>query len=154
MNCLPLLNPNGCLLLEVAVRLIEARKTKSIWAKRAEVEQTVDTLEGSLITGPDDYLCRGIAGEYWPQKFPRILEKYTPTKFFDAEGWQQFDPKPEATPVLAVQMDAPFRIRSEWGELRGKAKDYVVRSMADTNDVWIVNKSIFEASYEMGKANR
>jgi len=148
MNDSVLLNPNGQLLPELAARLLEARKTKSIWAKRVEVTQEVETLEGRLVAGPDDYLCRGIIGENWPQKFQKLQEKYLPSDEFDGQGWQRFDPKPEAAPVEAAQIDTPFRIIAHWGELTGKAHDYVVRSTTDPTDVWIVDKAIFEASYE------
>jgi len=148
MNDSPLLNPNGQLLPELAARLLEVRKTKSIWAKRVEVKQEVATLEGRLVTGPGDYLCRGIIGEHWPQKAAKLLDKYLPSNEIDAEGWQQFNPKPEAAPVEAAQIDTPFRVIAHWGELTGKAKDYVVRSKTDPTDIWIVDKAIFEASYE------
>ena len=147
----PLLNPDGQLLPELAARLCEARKTKSIWAKRVEVTQDVDTLEGRLVAGPDDYLCRGIIGEHWPQKGQKLLEKYVPSDEFDAVGWQRFDPKPEAAPVEAAQIDTPFRVTAQWGELKGKALDYVVRSTTDPTDIWIVDKAIFVASYEATK---
>ena len=148
MNNSPLLNPNGQLLPELTTRLFEARKTKSIWAKRVKVEQDVETLEGRLKAGRDDYLCRGIFGEHWPQKFQKLLEKYVPSDKFDAEGWQRFDPKPEAAPVEAAPIETPFRVIAHWGELSGKANDYVVRSTTDPSDIWIVAKSIFEARYD------
>jgi hypothetical protein len=37
---------------------------------------------------------------------------------------------------------------AKWGELKGKAGDYIVRSIEDTSDIWIVDRAIFEASYE------
>jgi len=148
MNDSPLLNPNGQLLPELAARLLEARKTKSIWAKRLEVKQEVATLEGRLVAGPGDYLCRGIIGEHWPQKKAKLLDKYLPSNEIDAEGWQRFDPKPEAAPVEVAQVPHAFRVNAQWGELCGKANDYVVRSTGDSADIWIVDRAIFEASYE------
>ncbi len=151
MNDSPLINPNGQLLPELKARLFEARKWKSIWAKRVEVQQEIETLEGRLIAGPDDFLCRGIVGEYWPQKFQKVLDKYLPSDEIDAEGWQRFDPRPETAPVEAAQVETAFRLIAHWGELNGKANDYVVRSTTDPTDIWIVDKAIFEASYDVQK---
>ncbi len=148
MNDSPLINPDGNLLPALAARLFETRKTKSIWAKRVEVKQEVETLEGRLVAGLDDYLCRGIVGEFWPQKHSKLLEKYVPTDEIDSEGWQRFHPKPDAAPVEAAQVATVFRVTAHWGELTGKANDYVVRCKADSTDIWIVDKAIFEASYE------
>lgn len=152
MADLPLLNPDGQLLAEVSTRMFETRKTKSIWAKRITAQQEVATLEGRLLVQPDDYLCKGIAGEHWPQKYSKLLDKYSPTDEIDSEGWQRFDPKPHATAALAAQVAFDFRVAAHWGELTGKANDYVVRSKLDPTDIWIVDKAIFEASYEPQEA--
>jgi len=144
----PLLNPAGRLLPTVTARLFEARKTKPLWAMRVEVACQVDTLEGQLQAQPGDYLCRGVVGENWPQKESKLLEKYTPSGRFDMNGWQRFDPKPDSEPVEAAPIDHPFRVQAQWGELTGKPGDYVVRSKTDPTDVWIVDKSIFEGTYQ------
>lgn len=157
MNDLPLLNPNGQLIPEIAARMFETRKTKPIWAKRVEAKREIETLEGRLVAATGDYLCRGIVGEYWPQKATKLLEKYVPSGEVDADGWQRFDPKPDATPVETAQVLKPFRVTAHWGELTGKAHDYVVRSKTDPTDIWIVDKAIFEASYapsESAKGSR
>jgi hypothetical protein len=148
MNASPLLNPNGQLLPEIVKRLFLARKTKPLWTKRVEVKQEVNTLEGRLEVSPGDYLCRGIRGEYWPQKQAKLLDKYVPTDEFNVDGWQRFDPKPGVAPVEVAQIETDFRVTAQWGELKGKAQDYVVRSTTDPKDIWLVDKAIFEASYE------
>jgi hypothetical protein len=148
MNDLPLLNPNGQFLPEISARMFETRKTKPIWAKRIEANTQVDTLEGKLNTKLGDYLCRGIVGEQWPQKQSKLLEKYVSSDEVDSEGWRRFDPKPDSAPVEAAQLATAFRVTAHWGELTGKANDFVVRSKTDPSDVWIVDKAIFEASYE------
>lgn len=48
----------------------------------------------------------------------------------------------------AAQLATAFRAIAQWGELTGKANDFVVRSKTDPSDIWIVDKAIFEASYE------
>ena len=149
MSDLPLLNLNNLLIPEIAARMFATRKTKPIFAQRVEDACEVETLEGRLHAGPDDYLCRGIVGEQWPQKESKLFEKYVPSGQFDEAGWQRFDPKPDSEAVEATQVDHPFRVIAHWGELTGKANDYVVRSKSDPTDVWIVDYAIFEASYEL-----
>lgn len=146
-----LLNPNGPLNEEVARRLWKARKSKPLWAKRLQEAQSVQTLEGLLHAEAGDYLCRGVNGELWPQKAVKLLEKYLPTESFD-NGWQCFNPKPDSEGVEATQVDHAFRIQAHWGILNGKAGDYVVRSRTDSTDVWIVDKAIFEATYQRESA--
>lgn len=143
-----LLNPNGVLLPEFGQQLFTARKTKPLWVQLVKVSQEIQTLEGRENVEPGDYLCRGIHGELWPQKAKRLFENNQPTGHVNDEGWQEFAPKSDAAPVQAVQVSFPFAVNSHWGKLNGKANDYVVRSSSDSTDVWIVDKAIFEASYE------
>lgn len=146
-----LLNPNGRLSTEVENGLRLARKTKSLWAKQINEPIEVQTLEGCLTAAPGDYLCRGIQDEQWPQKANKLLDKYVASEDIDADGWQRFDPKADAAPVEAAAIEHPFRVIAQWGELYGKANDYVVRSTVDPTDVWIVDRTIFEASYEFAE---
>lgn len=143
-----LINPCGQLLAEIEQRLFTARKTKPLWAKLVMKKQQIESLEGSQVAEPGDYLCRGIHNEFWPQKATKLLDTYQPTGQVDEDGWQQFTPKPDTAPVQAAQIDSPFAVIANWGKLTGKAHDYVVRSSSDPTDVWIVDKAIFEASYE------
>lgn len=142
-----LINPDGKLLAEIEARLFLARKTKPLWAKKATQPQAVVSLEGRQQMQADDYLCRGIEDEIWPQKADKLTEKYTRSDEWDAHGFQRFDPKPGAAPVQAARVASAFRVHAQWGELAGKANDYVVRSSTDPTDIWIVDKAIFEASY-------
>ncbi len=143
-----LLNPNGRLLADIERRLFRASKTKSLWAKQLHASQEISTLEGTLVGNAGDWLCRGVQGEFWPQSPMKLKEKYSPSNDVDAEGWERFEPKPESAPVEAAQVATPFRVKSQWGELNGKAQDYVVRSTTDPSDIWIVSRAIFDASYE------
>ncbi|MFO0943829.1 MAG: NAD-binding protein [Pirellulales bacterium] len=148
MNKSVLLNPDGNLLPEIVQSLKDARKTKPIWAKLIEVAREVETLEGAMQANPGDYLCRGISAEQWPQKEKKLLEKYIASGEFDKDDWQRFDPKLDSEAVEAAQIDRPFIIKASWGELAGKDGDYVVRSKTDPADVWLVDRVIFEQSYE------
>jgi len=146
-----LLNPSGELLEQVERRMVLARKTKPIWAKQLSESTDIETLEGRLTAEPGDYLCRGIQDEQWPQKANNLFDKYVASEDIDADGWQRFDPKADAAPVEAAAIEHPFRVIAQWGELNGKANDYVVRSTVDPTDVWIVDRTIFEASYEFAE---
>ena len=142
------MNPDGELLEAVATRMREARKTKPLWARRVETAQQIESLEGIQQLKAGDYLCRGIQGEYWPQAHKKLLETYNASGEHDTDGFERFDPKPDGKWVQATTIDQPFRIVAKWGELKGKAGDYIVRSIEDTSDIWIVDRAIFEASYE------
>ena len=148
MNQPTLINPDGQLLPAIAVRLKLARKSKPIWAKRVDEACEVETLEGRLQAQPGDYLCRGVRQELWPQKEKNLLEKYVASGRFDKDGWQRMDPKPDVQAVEAAQIDHSFIVKASWGELAGKAGDYVVRSRTDQSDVWLVDRVIFESTYQ------
>ena len=131
-----------------------ARKTKPLWAREITDSHRVSTLEGELIADTGDYLCRGESGDTWPQKANTLFAKYEPTAERDEDGWVKFFPKPEAAGVLAVQINHTFQVIASWGNLTGQPGDYLVKNEADKNveypeDVWIVNRTIFEGTYEV-----
>lgn len=143
-----LVNPAGRVLAEIEERLRPARKSKSVWARQLEVPMTVETLEGDVRAAAGDYLCRGVLGEQWPQRAESLLKKYEPSGVVDRDGWQRFDPRPDAARVEAVAIERPFIAETSWGLFRGQAGDYLVRQVDDRDDVWIVSKSAFESTYE------
>ena len=145
---------NKTLLDEVnsAGRWFRAKKTKPIWAKKLDRDDVVQTLEGTERVAAGDYLCRGPAGELWPQKASRLESKYTATDEVGADGWRKFEPHPDANGVLAARIEHPFTVQASWGELRGKPGDYLVKEFSDRDvtypaDVWIVAQPIFRATY-------
>ncbi len=147
--------PNRALLNEVnrAGTWFQAQKTHPVWAKRLSAAQSVSTLEGLLEANAGDYLCRGPAGELWPQSVKNLESKYEPTGLIEADGWQQFTPRPDGASVKAAQINHDFTVHATWGELRGKSGDYLVKNAADQDvpypdNVWIVARSIFQATYE------
>lgn len=144
-----LINPNGQILPEIASRMFRARKTKDVWARVLTEPTSVETIEGVKQAGPGDMLCRGIKGEYWPQKAEKFLDKYVSTGERDKEEFERFRPKPGAAPIEAAKVTQAFRVVAQWGELTGQAGDYVARSTSDPKDVWIVAREIFEATYEV-----
>jgi hypothetical protein len=130
-----------------------AKKVCPIWVKEVKENQTVDTLEGSETVEAGDYLCRGAAQEIWPQSAGSLHKKYDPTDESDAEGWRKYIPKPDAKGVMAAQIDHPFQVQATWGELSGKSGDYLVKNYDDKDsdypeDVWIVDRDLFTATYE------
>ena len=147
MNATLLLNPEGEFLPDWAARLQPARKTRPLWARQLTGEQPVETLEGTVLAHPGEYLCRGIAGEYWPQSAERLLKQYAPSGVLDAEGYERFDPRGDVPPVAAAAVECAFQVESRHGRLTGRPGDYGVRSSTDPRDVWIVAQAIFRASY-------
>jgi hypothetical protein len=149
-----LLNPDGSLIPSVVAGMQEARKTKPLWAKRIDTAQEITSLEAVQQLKPGDYLCRGVQNEYWPQSQKKLLGTYNPSGQIDKDGFERFDPKPDGKWVQVTAIDHPFRVVAAWGELKGKAGDYVVRSLEDPSDIWIVDRAIFEASYEFRTQSR
>lgn len=140
--------------LNTAHAWLRAKKTKPIWVKRLEHEQTVKTLEGPVPAHAGDYLCRGEIGEVWPQKGKDLEARYTPTEAVDADGWRRYEPRPDSEGVLAAQVAYPFEVQAKWGKLTGKAGDYVLKNFRDRavaypEDVWIVDQRLFQATYEI-----
>lgn len=138
--------------VEAADSWFHAKKTKAIWARQVSEDQTVETLEGSEEVSAGDYLCRGEAGEIWPQSGEKLDQKYAATDQVDGDGWRRYTPRPDAVGVLAAQVDRPFTVEATWGTLTGKAGDFVVKSYDDRDqdypeDVWIVDQDLFAATY-------
>ena len=148
-------SPNKALLDEVDAGQLwfHAKKTRSIWARRLDRDQAVETLEGKVTAKAGDVLCRGAAGELWPQTVKMLEARYTPTDTVDAEGWRKYQPRPDAEGVMAAQVRHPFKVIATWGTLSGKAGDYVLKNFRDRavaypEDVWVVDQSLFRATYE------
>ena len=130
-----------------------AKKTRPIWAREVEQEQVVKTLEGEERVPAGNFLCRGEAGDVWPQSRKGLEARYTATGEVDAEGWRRYEPRPDAEGVWAAQVSHPFSVQAAWGRLSGKAGDYVVKNFSDKDaaypdDVWIVDQELFRATYQ------
>lgn len=152
------ISPNKALLdeLDSARAWFHAKKTRSIWARLIEREQTVETLEGQVTAKAGDYLCRGEAGELWPQSAKTLEARYNPTDTATADGWRKYQPRPDAEGVMAAPVQHPFSVIANWGKLAGKPGDYVLknhrdRAVAYPEDVWVVDQTLFRATYEAVK---
>lgn len=146
--------PNQQLLDEIgqSSSWFHAKKTQAIFAKRLEEDQTVTTIEGEEAVNAGDYLCRGKAGDIWPQTEKSLLSKYSATESVDSEGWRKYEPLPDAEGVLAAKVDHAFSVDASWGRLDGKPGDFVVKNFSDKDveypdDVWIVDRELFAATY-------
>ena len=138
--------PNAELLAELDGKWFHAVKNKGIVARKLDSDQVVDTLEGSVEAKAGNWLCKGVAGEPWPQKEEKLLSTYRPVGKL-RDGWVKFEPKPDARGVNAAQVDHGFKVEASWGMLSGKAGDYVCQDVDNPADVWIVDRSLFEATY-------
>ena len=130
-----------------------AKKTRPIWTREVERDETVETLEGTEHVSAGNVLCRGEAGELWPQTAERLASQYVATGTVDQDGWQQNTPHPDAQGVLAAPVDHPFSVEAAWGRLTGKPGDFLVKNFADQDiaypqDVWIVDRQLFAATYK------
>jgi hypothetical protein len=129
-----------------------AKKTRAIWAKRLDRDERVETLEGVEQVPAGTWLCRGEAGELWPQTEQRLHDKYIATEEVDEAGWRKYEPHPDTQGAMAAQVNHPFRVEAQWGTLTGKPGDYLVKNYEDRDvlypeDVWIVDQKLFQATY-------
>jgi hypothetical protein len=143
---------NTAILDEVnaAAAWFHAKKMAPLWAKQLKEDQTIETLEGPVTADAGDYLCRGTAGEFWPQSAERLNEKYDKKEEVDEDGFCKFLPKSE---VMAAQVDHSFQVKTSWGDLEGKPGDFILKRFSDKeveypDDVWIVDKKLFVETYE------
>jgi hypothetical protein len=143
-----------------------AIKTKPIRAKPVQSvvpDPTVlrhlrlTTLEGPQALKPNGWICQGGNGELWQQSAKKLAEKY---EFGDSDegGWITLSPRAGQS-VNAAAVDGAeggFAVRGRWGDEQpngdllqyGADGDYVLQSTTDPDDVWIVKRHLFEATYD------
>lgn len=151
-----------------------ARKTRPMYARpvrKDEVGKEFQTADRATEKAREGYwLCVGIAGEPWFQHPDKIAAKYTrgaeeSRKFaFDdaARPYVTFTPKGEVRNWVAEIKDPAiegFTITPNYNKngppLYSPAGGYVVRDAvpdpykANPDDVWLVQKAIFESTYEL-----
>jgi hypothetical protein len=130
-----------------------AKKVRPIWAKKFDKDGTVKTIEGTEEVKAGDYLCRGEAGDVWPQTAKSLDAKYEKAGDVDAEGWCKYVPRPDNQGVMAAQVPHPFTVHAQWGVLAGKAGDYLIKNFSDRDvsypdDLWLVDQNLFLATYQ------
>jgi len=136
-----------------------AKKTRPIWARRLEAAQTVKTIEGEEQVAAGHYLCKGEAGDIWPQTEKDLHKRYIATDEVEADGWRKYQPHPDAQGVLAAQIDHPFQVQATWGKLTGKPGDFLVKNFPDRDtpypaDIWIVDQTLFRQTYEIAESRK
>ena len=150
-----------------------ARKTRPIWARPVRTDEvgkefmTADHVVERA--SADHWLCVGVAEEPWFQTRAKIESKYTPAgkeerRFaFDdaAHVYEHLVPLPTsrnwAAQVTGLDI-AGFYIQPNYptdGPLYSPAGGWVVMDYvedpygADPTDVWLVQRSLFESTYEV-----
>jgi hypothetical protein len=130
-----------------------AKKTRPVWVRVLTARESVRTLEGIEVVDAGNVVCRGEAGDLWPQSPESLRRRYAATDEVDASGWRKYVPLRHAEGVMAVRMPAGFVVHSRWGTLTGKPGDYLVKNFADRDraypdDLWVVDQSRFSQTYE------
>jgi len=149
-----------------------AKKIGPVFALQVSQDREIQTLEGREVARAGDMLCRGIAGELWPQtvrtslhlchaisllilfflsKEERLLSKYKPTNTLDGE-WRKYIPRPDLPGVFAARVRADFEVQTSYGSMHGKAGDYLLKDFGDQyneypDNVWVVDKKLFNKTY-------
>ena len=115
------------------------------------------TLEGPQQLKPKGWICQGAKGELWQQSAKKLAEKY---EFGDSDegGWISLSPRPDNAVNAAevTRSQGGFAVRGQWGDEQpngdllqyGEGGDYVLQSRTDPDDVWIVKRHLFEATYD------
>ena len=54
---------------------------------------------------------------------------------------------------MATPIDHPFEVQATWGKLSGKPGDFLLKNVSDRDtaspaDVWIVDQTLFQQTYE------
>jgi hypothetical protein len=155
-----------------------ARKTRPIWARPVEAEEidkeflTADRAKEKARVG--SWLCVGVAGEPWFQSLEKIEAKYesdgleAKTFKFDSKPRTYRNYKPKGTVLNWVaQVKGPgiagFEVRPRYDPdrpLYSPAGGYVITDdVADPyrdkpKDVWLVQQSLFESTYELVRDRR
>lgn len=140
-----------------------ATKTKGMIARKLDSDCVVNSIEGPLNAQAGQIVCRGLdSDDWWVQKEENVNKKYTvqgPLNSevnFNGQEYSDFviyNPKPDRT-VLVCQIDDTFKVVASWGNLEGKKGDYLIKPSEDAEnsnpqDVWLVDKKLFEATYDI-----
>ena len=136
-----------------AGRWFRAQKIGPVWVRVAETRGSVQTLEGIEHVDAGSCICRGEAGDLWPQSAETLASRYVSTDDMDAAGWRKHIPRANTAGVMAASMPDAFVVQSRWGALRGKPGDYLIKNHADRDvpypdDVWVVDQTLFGRTYE------
>jgi hypothetical protein len=93
-----------------------------------------------------DAILTGTAKESWPIAKAKFEQTYAPAQGSRVGKDGKFFKKP--TPVLGLEMDAPFAVTASWGRLEGRPGDWLVQYDDAGKDFGIVGQQIFAQTYE------
>ena len=146
------------------VKSIKAKPLVSIVVDKSVLSKlVVNTLEGMEPLGNGaGIICIGDAGDIWQQTSITLLKKYTIVSI-DNEGWMMCEPKPDNSVEFIqwksciITHSGEHYVKALWGEefrtygpcQRFGEGDYICRNIADTSDVWVVRKKLFENTYSI-----
>ena len=122
----------------------------------------LNTLEGQQMLRANALVCLGDGGDVWQQDSEKLHKTYSATELL-LDGWVVFTPKPENERMgIEYLLDGVeigqgrFAVKARWGTRQadgtflqfGKSGDYILRSLEDPDDIWIVDRERFMATYE------
>lgn len=138
----------------------------------------LETLEGEERLGENAVICVGPFQDAWQQTASKMLSKYDVVDI-NKEGWLVCNPKPgNSVSAVQITYefyfdgegmwsshnmhdmndvgDQAFHVLAQWGTKRGNdtvqcgtVGDWVLRSLDDPNDIWIVREVIFKNTYKV-----
>jgi hypothetical protein len=125
----------------------------------------IPTLEGSqdLVDKSLMMVCRGVNGELWQQPLDRIKKVYDVPSNYDFTRWNHCPAKPNA-PEVEFMVNMEFtHIRGKWGSNHPvfgeniqtcEIGDMICRSLEDPDDMWVVRRKLFNATYSVNNEER
>ena len=151
--------------LAVKSAAIQIRSTASIYAEsegRRFGDIVIPTLEGSqdLVDKSLMMVCRGVNRELWQQPLDRIKKVYDVPANYDFSIWTHCPALPDAPEVEFMVNDEFTHIRGKWGSNHPvfgeniqtcEIGDMICRSLQDHNDMWVVRRKLFDATYSVKK---
>ena len=143
-----------------------ATKTKAIRALKASdyirdelfPYLLLNTLEGPATLDPNNFICRGFAGEPWQQTPTKLESTYT-FGGLDENTWEIWIPKPGNAVEMFFATEDGY-VRGTWGSVIPglgeklqlvKAGDAICRDPKNHIDQWRVARVLFDATYEIIK---
>jgi hypothetical protein len=144
---------------------IQIRSTASIYAEsegRRFGDIVIPTLEGSQVLVDEALMmvCRGVNKELWQQPLNRITKVYDVPANCDFSMWNHCPAKPNA-PEVEFMVNTEFtHIRGKWGSSHPvlgeniqtcEIGDMICRSLEDKDDMWVVRRKLFDATYTIKK---
>lgn len=146
-----------------------ATKTRPIKAKHIQailIDNAVaakfllSTIEADQTLRATSMVAKSEAGDVWQQDPEKLLKKYTVINI-DPTGWLICQPKldneVDCYIVNLMRNVEGFSVVAQWGERQadgtflqfGHSGDVICRNQTDKSDIWIVQRKLFDATYEI-----